>query len=100
MSDLEGAMTMNQNGPIGAVVSLGLLTAGSYMLYDAATNPLPGATMGLIGGAVFWSLGAFVGFFSCRRSGHGREMFAAGHGDDGTRSSWRIRAGARRGRTE
>jgi hypothetical protein len=92
---------MNQNGPIGAVVSLGLLAAGSYMLYDAATNPLPGAPMGLIGGAVFWSLGAFVGFFCCRRSGQGREMFAAGHEDSGARSSsWRIRAAARRGRTE
>jgi hypothetical protein len=93
-------MTMNQNGPIGVVVSLGLLAAGSYMLYDAATNPLPGATMGLIGGAVFWSLGAFVGFFSCRRSGHDREMSAAGHGDGGARSSSRIRLAARRGRTE
>jgi hypothetical protein len=91
---------MNQNGPIGAVVSLVLLAAGSYMLYDAATNPLPGAPMGLIGGAVFWSLGAFVGFFCCRRSGQGREMFAAGQGDAGARSTWRIRAAARRGRTE
>jgi hypothetical protein len=63
-SELEKGKTMNQYRPILVVLALGMLGSGSYLLYDASSNPLPGATMGLIGGAVFWSLGAFVAFFS------------------------------------
>jgi hypothetical protein len=64
ISELEKGKTMNQYRPICVVLALGMLGSGSYMLYDASSNPLPGATMGLIGGAVFWSLGAFMAFFS------------------------------------
>ncbi len=89
---------MEQYRPICVVLSLALLGFGSYMLYDASANPLPGATVGLLSGAVIVSLGVFMAFFCWRRTGHEREMSAAGAGAGGPRSAWRFRQGARRGR--
>ena len=89
---------MNQFRPFCAVIAVAMMASGSYMMYDAASNSLPGGTVGLIGGAVFWTLGAFVGFFCWRRTEHEKVISAAGHGDSGSRSMWRFRAAARRGR--
>jgi hypothetical protein len=91
-------MSMDQYRPICIVLSLGMLAFGSYMIYDAATNPLPGGTLALLGGAVFWSLGAFVAFFSWKRTDREREMSAIGNGDGGPRSSGRPRSPVRRER--
>jgi hypothetical protein len=100
-SDHQRGRTMDQYRPICIVISLGMLGFGSYMIYDASTNPLPGGTLALLGGAVFWSLGAFVAFFSWRRSEREKEMAAAASGaDGGSRSIWRMRATARRGRVD
>jgi len=91
-------MTVDQYRPIYIVISLAMLAFGSYMIYDASTNSLPGGTVALLGGAMFWSLGAFVAFFSWRRTAREREMSAAGHGAGGPRAPWRLRPAARRGR--
>lgn len=92
-------MTMSEYRPICIVLSIGMLAFGSYMIYDASTNPLPGGTLALLGGAVFWSLGAFTAFFSWRRTDREREMSAADPGVGGPRSSWRLKLTDRRGRT-
>jgi hypothetical protein len=88
-------MTIDQYRPICIVISLAMLAFGSDMIYDASTNSLPGGTVALLGGAMFWSLGAFVAFFSWRRTDREREMLAAGHGAGGPRAPWRLRPAAR-----
>lgn len=89
---------MDQYRPICVVLSLAMLGFGSYMIYDASSNALPGGTLALLGGAVIVSLGVFTAFFSWRRTGREREMSAAGSGAGGLRSAWRFRQTARRGR--
>jgi len=89
---------MHEFRPICAVVAVAMLASGSYMMYDAASNPLPSATVGLICGGVFWALGAFAAFFCWRRTNLERVMSAAGHGGGGARSSGRFRGVGRRWR--
>jgi hypothetical protein len=82
--------------PLCFVLCIGMLASGSYMLYDALTNPLPGQVVSLLGGAMFFSLGAFAGYFCWRRTDYERQLAEVSSGAGGPRHFWRLFGAARR----